>query len=258
MLGALIGDIVGSIYEWDNHRSKVFPLFGPGCDYTDDSVCTVALADALLTGADPARHLQAWCRRHPGRGYGGMFAQWIDEPEPVAYNSFGNGAAMRVSAAGWLADEATAVAALADRITAITHDHPEGLKGARATAHAIFRARQGADADQIQDEIVTRFGYDLSRTMDEIRPGYQFNETCQQTVPEALICALSATGFEDAIRNAISIGGDSDTVAAIAGSVAEPLFGIPPAIGAKARTYLPADMLEVLGRFEGVTRRGRA
>ncbi|MBL8199903.1 MAG: ADP-ribosylglycohydrolase family protein [Chromatiales bacterium] len=258
MLGALIGDIVGSIYEWENHRSKDFLLFGPGCDYTDDSVCTVALADALLTGVDPARHLQAWCRRHPGRGYGGMFAQWIDEPEPVAYNSFGNGAAMRVSAAGWLADDAQAVAVLSDRITAITHSHPEGLKGARATAHAIFRARQGADADQIQDEIIASFGYDLSSTVDEIRPYYQFNETCQQTVPEALICALSATGFEDAIRNAISIGGDSDTIAAIAGSVAEALFGIPPGIAAQGRSYLPRDMLEVLERFEGVTRRGRA
>lgn len=257
MLGALIGDIVGSIYEWDNHRSKDFPLFGPGCDYTDDSVCTVALADALLTGADPARHLQAWCRRHPGRGYGGRFAGWIDAPEPVAYNSFGNGAAMRVSAAGWLADEARAVAALTDRITAITHNHPEGRKGARATAHAIFRARQGADADQIRDEITLAFGYDLTRTVDLIRPGYEFNETCQQTVPEALICALSATGFEDAIRNAISIGGDSDTVAAIAGSVAEALFGIPPAIAEQGRGYLPADMLEVLGRFDGVVRRGR-
>jgi ADP-ribosylglycohydrolase len=258
VLGALTGDIVGSIYEWNNHRSKDFPLFGPGCDYTDDSVCTVALADALLTGADPARHLQAWCRRHPARGYGGMFAQWINEPEPVAYHSFGNGAAMRVSPAGWLADDTAAVAALSDRITAITHSHPEGLKGARATAHAIFRARQGADADQIRDEVVAHFGYDLSRTVDGIRPDYEFNETCQRTVPEALICALSATSFEDAIRNAISIGGDSDTVAAIAGSIAEPLFGIPPAIAAQARSYLPEDMLDVLERFERVTRRGRA
>ncbi len=258
MLGALIGDIVGSIYEWHNHRSKVFPLFGPGCDYTDDSVCTVALADALLTGADPAWHLQAWCRRHPGRGYGGMFAQWIDGPEPAAYYSFGNGAAMRVSAAGWLADEAPAVALLSDRITAITHNHPEGLKGARATAHAIFRARQGAAADEIQDEIVARFGYDLSRTVDEIRPHYAFNETCQRTVPEALICALSATSFEDAIRNAISIGGDSDTVAAIAGSIAEPLFGIPPVIAEEARGYLPEDILDVLERFDKAMGRDRA
>jgi ADP-ribosylglycohydrolase len=249
MLGALIGDIVGSIYEWDNHRSKDFPLFGAGCDYTDDSVCTVALADALLTGADPARHLQAWCRRHPGRGYGGMFHGWIRAAEPASYDSYGNGAAMRVSAAGWLADEPAAVAALSDRITAITHNHPEGLKGARATAHAILRARQGAAASEIRDEIVARFGYDLSRTVDGIRPGYQFNETCQQTVPEALTCALNASSFEDAIRNAISIGGDSDTVAAIAGSVAEPLFGIPPAMAEKGRSYLPADMLAVLEEF---------
>ncbi|MEQ1803002.1 MAG: ADP-ribosylglycohydrolase family protein [Gammaproteobacteria bacterium] len=253
MLGALIGDIAGSIYEWKNHRSKDFPLFGPRCDYTDDSVCTVALADALLTGADPARHLQAWCRRHPNRGYGGMFRQWIHEPAPVPYNSFGNGAAMRVSSAGWLADDAPAVAALSDRITAITHNHPEGLKGARATAHAILRARQGAPASQIRDEVTLAFGYDLTRTVDGIRPGYQFNETCQKTVPEALICVLSATGFEDAIRNAISIGGDSDTVAAIAGSVAEAMFGIPPEIAEQGRRYLPTDMLEVLRRFEGVT-----
>jgi ADP-ribosylglycohydrolase len=253
MLGALIGDIVGSIYEWDNHRSKDFPLFGPGCDYTDDSVCTVALADALLTGADPARHLQRWCRRHPGRGYGGMFAEWIVAAEPVAYHSYGNGAAMRVSAAGWLADAAPAVVRLSDRITAITHNHPEGLKGARATAHAIFRARQGVAAREIRDEITLLFGCDLSATVDEIRPGYEFNETCQRTVPEALVCALSATSFEDAIRNAISIGGDSDTVAAIAGSVAEPLFGIPPAIAGQARSYLPADMLGVLEEFGRVT-----
>lgn len=240
---------VGSIYEWNNHRSKEFPLFGRGCDYTDDTVCTVALADALLSGSEPARHLQDWCRRHPGRGYGGMFAQWIQKPAPLAYDSFGNGAAMRVSAAGWLADDAPAVVVLADKITVITHSHPEGLKGARATAHAILRARQGATARDIRDEIVAAYGYDLTRTVDDIRPVYEFNETCQETVPEALICALTATSFEDAIRNAISIGGDSDTVAAIAGSIAEPLFGIPTDIATRGRSYLPADMLAVLERF---------
>lgn len=256
MLGALIGDIVGSIYEWENHRSKRFRLFGPGCDYTDDSVCTVALADALLTDADPARHLQGWCRRHPRRGYGGMFHQWIHAADPRPYQSFGNGAAMRVSAAGWLADELAAVLALADRITVITHDHPEGIKGARATAHAILQARRGLGADAIRGEISSRYGYDLSRTVDGIRPEYAFNETCQRTVPEALICALEATSFEDAIRNAISIGGDSDTVAAIAGSLAEPLFGIPPDIARRARSYLPEDILDVLGRFEARTSAG--
>ena len=249
MLGAIIGDIVGSIYEWNNHRSKQFPLFGRGCDYTDDTVCTVALADALLTGADPAPHLQAWCQRYPGRGYGGMFLGWIQEAAPAPYNSFGNGAAMRVSAAGWLADDVGSVAALSDRITAITHNHPEGIRGARAVAHGILRARQRATATQIRDEIVTAYGYELGRTVDDIRPSYQFNESCQGTVPEALICALSATSFEDAVRNAISIGGDSDTVAAIAGSIAEPLFGIPPDIANRGRSYLPPDMLDVLGRF---------
>ena len=247
MLGAIVGDIVGSIYEFENHRSKTFPLFGQNVDFTDDTVCTVALADALLRNADPAATLRAWCLRYPDRGYGGMFRQWIIDESLGPYNSFGNGAAMRVSAAALLGVDLESALFLSDRITAITHDHPEGMKGARATVTAICLARAGESADRIRATVVRSFGYDMQRTVDDIRPGYVFNETCQRTVPEALICALEASDFEDAIRNAISIGGDSDTVACIAGGVAEARFRIPEAIAAEALRRLPQEMVDVVG-----------
>lgn len=246
MLGAIIGDIVGSIYEFENHRSKTFPLFGPDVDFTDDTVCTVALADALLRHTDPADTLRAWCLRYPDRGYGGMFRQWIVDESLGPYNSFGNGAAMRVSAAALLGVDLESGLFLADRITAITHDHPEGMKGARATVTAIWLARTGEDAETIRQTLARRFGYDMNRTVENIRVGYAFDVTCQGTVPEALICALEATDFEDAIRNAISIGGDSDTIACIAGSVAEARFGIPEAIAAEALRRLPQEMVDVV------------
>ena len=242
ILGAIIGDIVGSIYEFDNHRSKVFPLFGSNAEFTDDTVCTVALADALVRNADPAATLRAWCRRYPGRGYGGMFRHWIDDESLGRYNSFGNGAAMRVSGAALLGADLNSVLSLADRITGITHDHPEGMKGARATVTAIWLAGAGESAETIRRTVAQGFGYDMDRTVDDIRPGYVFNETSQATVPEALICALTATDFEDAIRNAISIGGDSDTVACIAGGVAEARFGIPEPIAAEGLRRLPAEI----------------
>ena len=165
----------------------------------------------------PARTLAEWCWRYPGRGYGGRFAAWLEGRELAPYDSFGNGAAMRVSPAGFLASSLDEALSMARRVTEVTHNHPEGLKGAAATAHAIFLARQGTNAGEIRVAVESAYGYDLSMTVDQIRPGYRFNETCQETVPQALVCALGATGFEDAIRNAISIGGDSDTVAAIAG-----------------------------------------
>lgn len=246
MLGAIVGDIVGSIYEFDNHRSKDFPLFGPGADFTDDTVCTVALADAVLRRADPARTLRAWCRRYPGRGYGGMFHRWIADETRGPYRSFGNGAAMRMSAVALLADDLAGALAHADRLTAITHDHPEGLTGARATVTAIWRARAGEPPAAIRGGIARDFGYDLSRSVDDIRPTYRFDETCQRTVPEALTCALEATDFEDALRNAVSIGGDSDTIACIAGGVAEARFGIPPEIAEEGRNRLPEEMVAVV------------
>ena len=247
MLGAIIGDIVGSIYEFENHRSKAFALFGPDVDFTDDTVCTVALADALLRDADPAATLRAWCRRYPDRGYGGMFRHWIVDKSLGPYNSFGNGAAMRVSAAALLGIDLDNALLLADQITEITHDHPEGMKGARATVTAIWLARAGKGTETIRQTVAERFGYDMSRTVADIRPGYVFDVTAQGTVPEALICALEASDFEDAIRNAISIRGDSDTIACIAGGVAEARFGIPEPIAAEALRRLPEEMVDVVG-----------
>lgn len=246
MLGAIIGDIVGSVYEFDNLRSKQFELFGPHTNFTDDTVCTIAVADALISRRDPAKALRDWCGRYPGRGYGGMFAGWIRNPRVGPYQSFGNGSAMRVSPAGLLGTTVDNTIELADRVTKVTHNHPEGMKGARATAVAIRLAREGMPPADIRKEINARYGYDLFRSVDEIRPHYLFNETCQRTVPEALTCALEATDFEDAIRNAISIGGDSDTIAAIAGAVAEACFGIPDAIAKRGLTYLTEEMLAVL------------
>ena len=182
MWGAIIGDIIGSRFEWDRIKSKAFDLFGPGCEYTDDSVCTAAVAQALLDGLPAAATAQAWCRRHPGRGYGGMFADWIDSEDPAPYGSFGNGAAMRVSPAAYLNRHRPLEDALraADRVTAFTHDHPEGMKGARATAHAIWLACAGAPPSQIRRSIERTYRYDLSRNVDQIRPGYGFDETCQK------------------------------------------------------------------------------
>lgn len=246
MLGAIVGDIVGSIYEWDNHRSKDFPFFGQGVDYTDDSVLTAAVADALLHGHPPQKSLYLWATRHPKRGYGGGFAQWLTTWELAPYDSFGNGAAMRVSPAALLANTLEEALELATKVTEVTHNHPEGIKGAKATAHAIFLARFGASAEEIRRTIAATYGYDMDRTVDSIRPDYRFNETCQETVPEALICALEARSFEDAIRNAISIGGDSDTVAAIAGPVAEAMFGIPDEIARAVMEMIPDDMQQTL------------
>ena len=250
MLGAIIGDIVGSIYEWNRIKTKNFPFFSHRCDFTDDSVCTVAVADILLHDHPPAETMQEWCRRYPRRGYGGMFGDWIYFDDPVPYGSYGNGAAMRVSPGAFLNRgnlEAALVAS--DNVTGITHDHREGIKGARATTHAIWLAYQDEDATSIREVITTEYDYDLTQTVDEIRPDYFFNETCQGTVPQAITCALESDSFEDAVRNAISLGGDADTLAAIAGPIAEALHGIPQDIKEEAENrYLATapDIREVV------------
>ena len=248
MLGAIIGDIVGSVYEFNNFRAKNFhPFFHEKAFYTDDTVCTIAVAEALIHERDPAVALKDWGRRYwENGGWGQRFALWLASDDMAPYDSYGNGAAMRVAPAGLLADSVESALALAHKVTAATHNHPEGIKGAQATALAIFLARQRVTPHNIRIAVTERFGYDLERSVDEIRPDYRFNETCQETVPQALVCALTATGFEDAIRNAISIGGDSDTVAAIAGGVAEALFGIPDDIADLGWARLPHDMREVL------------
>ena len=246
MLGAIIGDIVGSIYEWDSIKTKDFTFFGRYCDFTDDSVCTAAVADILLHDLPPAETMQEWCRRHPGRGYGGMFGEWIyvDVPEP--YESYGNGAAMRVSPAAFLnRSNLDAALAASDKVTAITHNHSEGIRGARATTHAIWLAYQGENTADIRKVIAAEYDYDLTQTVDEIRPDYFFNETCQGTVPQAVTCALESDSFEDAVRNAISLGGDSDTLGAIAGPIAEALHGIPDELKERAENHYLADAQDI-------------
>ena len=251
MWGAIIGDIVGSVYEWNRIKTKDFEFFSPRCHYTDDSVCTAAVADILLHDLPVAKTLQTWCRRHPGRGYGGWFRRWIRRDSPEPYNSFGNGAAMRVSPAAFLnRDDLSAALAASDRVTAVTHDHPEGMKRARATVHTIWLALNGEDPAAIRATAATKYDYDLSRTVDEIRPGYAFNETCQGTVPESITCALESASFEDAVRNAVSLGGDSDTVAAIAGPIAEALHGIPGELKATARERYLVDAPEIVAVLE--------
>ena len=246
MLGAIIGDIVGSIYEWDRIKTKDFIFFGDRCFFTDDTVCTVAVADILLHDLPPAETMQEWCRRYPRSGYGGMFGDWIYFDEPTPYGSYGNGAAMRVSPAAFLhrADLDAALIA-SDKVTAITHDHPEGIKGARATTHAIWLAYQGENGKTIREVIADKYGYDLTQTVDDIRPDYFFNETCQDTVPQAITCALESDNFEDAIRNAISLGGDADTLGAIAGPIAEALHGIPQDIQEQAEDRYLADAPDI-------------
>lgn len=239
MLGAIIGDIVGSVYEFGSYKSKTFDFFGANCFYTDDSVCTAAVADILLHDKNPATTMQEWCRRHPDCSYGGMFAQWINWENPAPYDSFGNGAAMRVSPAAFLnRGDLSAALSAADRATAFTHNHPEGIKGARATTHAIWLAFNGKSSADIRAAVSAEYGYDLDNSVDDIRPDYEFNETCQETVPQAIICALESADYEDAVRNAVSLGGDADTLAAIAGAVAEAMHGIPEEIKQRGEQYL--------------------
>lgn len=251
MIGAIVGDIVGSIYEWDNIKTKEFPLFTDECFYTDDTVCTVALADCLMSGGDSTKYLQDYCRRYPGRGYGGMFAEWINLKNPKPYNSYGNGAAMRISPVAlalsdWLAIEATVV-----EYTSVTHNHPLGIAGALATSEAIFKGKRATDKSYLVDVLMKYYPtFDMSETVDTLRPHYRFNETCQATVPQAIVCVIYSTDFEDAIRNAISIGGDSDTLAAIAGSIAEAHYkGVPAHIKAQALNKLTPEFLKVVEDF---------
>jgi ADP-ribosylglycohydrolase len=249
MLGAIVGDMVGSIYEWNNHKSKDFPLFTNQCFFTDDTVLSCATAVAILDNDDYAAVYREFGLAYPGASYGGMFRQWLGDSSMGPYNSFGNGSAMRVSPIGWAFDEEDEVLAAAEASAVVTHSHAEGIKGAQATALAILRARKGASQQDVASEIAERFDYDISRSVDEMRGPYEFDVTCQGTVPQALRCYLEAESFEDTIRNAISMGGDSDTLAAIAGSIAEATFGIPDDIAEQATARLDEPLRAVLERF---------
>ena len=261
MYGAILGDIIGSPYEFDRgNKSKDFPLFSRNSTYTDDSVMTLAVADALLSLPPEAtdedirwkliQSMQTYGRKFPYAGYGGMFLRWLKSPNPQPYGSYGNGSAMRVSSVGWLFDDLQTVRHMARLSAEVTHNHPEGIKGAEATASAIFLARTGSSKSEIKAYIEANFHYNLSRTCDEIRPGYRHVESCQETVPEAITAFLEGDSFEDVIRTAVSLGGDCDTLTAIAGSIAEGFYGVPEELKQQCRTRLPEDLRKVLQRFE--------
>lgn len=250
MLGAIIGDFVGSVYEWQPTKDANFqPFLHPRAFFTDDTVLTVAVADAFLNGRDLVESFKDWGRRYPDSGWGGRFRLWLFSEDKAPYGSYGNGSAMRCAPCAWLARTLGEALALAGRSAAVTHDHPEGIKGAQTAVFAIWLARQGIEADAIRRTLAHFSGYDLERSVADIRPSYRFDETCPGSVPEALICALEADGFEQAIRNAVSLGGDADTQAAIAGAVAEARFGIPPDIRAEVLRRLPKDMRAVVDAF---------
>ena len=241
MLGAIIGDIVGSIYEWHNIKTKTFPFFNERCHFTDDTVMTIAVAEALTNGRasdDFIDAMKKYGKLYPRCGYGRHFHRWVKLDNREPYNSWGNGSAMRVAPCAWYAKSLADAEDLAERSAAVTHNHPEGIKGAQATAAAIYLARTGTDKAGIKAYVENKYGYDLTRTLDEIRPTYQFDVSCQGTVPPAIIAFLESNGFEDAIRNAISLGGDSDTLAAITGSIAEAAYGIPEPLLAEALRFL--------------------
>ena len=255
MLGAIIGDIVGSIYEPKDRRIKTkdFPFFGEDCRFTDDSVCTTAVADSLLHDLSPAETMRKWGMQYPRCGFSQIFKNWIYSEEDAPNCTFRNGAAMRVSPAAFLnRDDLDAALVAADKVTVISHDHPEGIKGARVTTHAIWLAFRDESPTSIREIITAEYGYDLTRTVDDIRPGYAFDMTCQGTVPQAVTCALESENYEDAVRNAISLGGDSDTLGSIAGAIAEALHGIPNDIKEEAKVrYLAKapDILEVISEM---------
>ena len=251
MIGAIIGDVVGSVYEFNNHRSKEFPLFQASSDFTDDSVLTFATAKVLLDGGDYAATYQQFARAYPHRGYGGRFSRWIKLDDPKPYDSFGNGSAMRIAPIGFAFADAETTLEEAKRSAEVTHNHPEGIKGAQAVALAIWMARHGEGKAAIRHAIEKQFGYDLIRDCDFIRQVNKFDETCQGSVPEAITCFLESTDFEDCIRLSISIGGDSDTIACIAGGIAQAYYrDIPNWIITETRARLPQEFLEILDRFE--------
>ncbi|MGI6437592.1 MAG: ADP-ribosylglycohydrolase [Spirochaetales bacterium] len=259
MIGAIIGDIVGSRFEWDNHKSKKFKFLTLQCFATDDSIMSLAIAEAIMRcqhdfsklGEAAVSSMQRLGRKYPHAGYGGHFMAWIYSEDPAPYNSYGNGAAMRVSPCAYAATSFEEALQLSQKVTEVTHNHPEGIKGAEATTAAIWLARQGKSIPEIRNYIDQHY-YPMDFTLDAIRPTYTFDVTCQGTVPQAIMAFLESNDFEDAVRNAISIGGDSDTVAAITGSIAQAYYGVPEEIRDQALLFLDEPLLKILQDFEKV------
>lgn len=250
MWGAIAGDIIGSAYERHPIKTRRFRLFRDVSRFTDDTVLTVAVADRLLHGGDYTRLFQTYFHRYPDAGFGGTFSWWASARETRPYQSWGNGSAMRVSPVGWSFDTLDEVVAEAKRCAEVTHNHPEGIRGAAAVATAVYLARTGHGKRAIRQQIEERFGYDLSETVAEIRPAYAFDVSCQGSVPQSIICFLESDDYEDTVRTAVSLGGDSDTMACIAGAIAEAHYGpVPDAIRDKARERLDDDLLRVTDAF---------
>jgi ADP-ribosylglycohydrolase len=250
MLGAIAGDVIGSVYEAHPIKYTDFPLFGRSSHFTDDTVLTVAAAYSILEKCDYTTAFKTFGRRYPGAGYGSSFYQWIFSPDGRPYSSWGNGSAMRVSPVGFAFESVDAVLEEAGRSASVTHNHPEGIKGAQATALAVFLARKGENKDSIKSKIEKRFNYNLNRTLDDIRPEYRFDVSSQGSVPESIIAFLESKDFEDAVRKAVSLGGDSDTMACIAGGIAHAFYReIPENIVANVRERLPDEFLEIIDRF---------
>ncbi len=250
MLGALLGDMVGSRFEWHNYKATDFELCHADCRATDDSVLTIATAQALLDQVPFGKAYRCWYRRYPHAGYGGGFATWAQGDSSTGYNSFGNGSAMRVAPVGWYGETLDEVMMLARQSALPTHNHPEGVKGAQAVAAAIILARRGESKQQMKSWIEETFSYDLAMTPDDIRPDYAFDVTCQGSVPQALVCFLYSSDVEDAIRMAVSIGGDSDTIACISGSIAEAFYGgVPKNLVQWCLNNLDQSQRQVVERF---------
>jgi ADP-ribosylglycohydrolase len=254
MIGAIAGDIIGSVYEVRPIKSKDFPLFDSLCTFTDDSVLTIAVAAAILAKRSYREVLWEMGRCYPHAGYGGSFIRWLLSENPQPYNSWGNGAAMRVSPVGFAFGSTEEVLEQARMTAVVSHNHPEGIKGAQATALAVFLARTGQGKDAVREQISRRFGYDLERSVDEIRPGYGFRISCQETVPEAIVAFLDSVSYEDAVRNAISLGGDSDTLACITGGIAEAFYGaVPEEIRMKVEQCLPPPLWRIVEQFRSAS-----
>ena len=269
MYGAILGDIIGSPFEFDRgSKTKDFDLFSAGSGFTDDTVMTVAVAEAVMDwmdygDKDPEQlsgflveRMQEWGCRYPHAGYGAAFSYWLMDENPMPYNSFGNGSAMRVSSVGWLFESLFDTRLVAEKTASVSHNHPEGIKGACAVSEAIWLARKGAEKHYIKHRMEEDFGYDLSRTCDEIRPMYHHVESCQKTVPEAITAFMEGESFEDVIRTAVSLGGDCDTLTCIAGSIAEAFYGVPEDLKSACLLRLPADMVSVMSRFVRMVRCG--
>jgi ADP-ribosylglycohydrolase len=258
IIGAITGDIIGSVYEWHNVKTVDFDLYRHKSTFTDDSVLTLATMDAILNQRNYAESYQLFGRNYPHRGYGGHFSSWIYSENPEPYNSWGNGSAMRVSPVGWYGNSIEEVMAEAQKSAEVTHNHPEGIKGAQSTAAAIYMARIGKNKEEIKKYIMDTFRYDLERKIDDIRPNYKFDVSCQGSVPEAIIAFLESTDFEGAIRLAISIGGDSDTIACITGGIAEAYYKtIPDHIIENTLKRLPNKLVKIIEDYSIKYGKGR-